>query len=105
MLLRKFGYGLENPHGNRIDVVKYEETFVLSRVFGRAKTKTRRVAQIGFPGWKKQVGKGAISTVRNAASLTQKNGNIDSKTFFHGADPMESLIDRYHEPLLRLAYR
>ena len=101
--LRDFGYCLENPHKNYIDICRMEK----SRGFlwlGKQRTKLEKVAQIGFPGWKRQVGKGAISTVRNKTKLVPEKG-VDSDTFYRGTDPLYSLISEYAGPLERLAYR
>lgn len=101
--LREFGFCLTNPHKNYIDVCKIvtKKRFL---GFGREKEKLVWLAQIGFPSWKKQVGKGAIATVRRATGLIPEKG-VDSETFFKGADPLYSLISEYHGPLERLAYR
>jgi death-on-curing protein len=101
--LRAHGYCLDNPHKNFIDICRIETNRTL---FGLGKIKTRlyKVAQIGFPGWKKQVGKGAISTVRKETKLSADKG-VDSRSFFHGTDPLHSLIAEYSGPLERLAYR
>lgn len=101
--LREFGYCLTDPSGNFINVVREEERRKLLG-FGKREQIQVKVAQIGFPGWKSQVGKGAISTVRRAAKLTPEDG-FDSETFFHGADPVQSLIAEYVRPLERLAHR
>ncbi|SUE63207.1 type II toxin-antitoxin system death-on-curing family toxin [Roseomonas gilardii] len=87
-LLGKHGCSLRNPQGNYINVYKGED----------------RVAQIGFPGWTKEVSRNAISTVRKATGLVPQNG-IDAQVFFKGADPLSKLIGIYQEPLRRLAYR
>lgn len=101
--LRDFGYCLCNPHNNLIDVSRIikKKSFL---GFGKEQTKLSRVAQIGFPGWKSQVGKGAIGTVRKQTKLTTADG-VDSKVFFKGADPLNSLIETYRAPLQRLAFR
>lgn len=103
-LLNRFEFGLSNPKKNFIDVVRYEKRRKYLGIAGRHETNEVKLAQIGFPGWKSQVGKGAINTVRNVTELIAENG-VDSETFFHGSDTMESLIDRYHAPLRRLADR
>ncbi|MDK2746999.1 MAG: type II toxin-antitoxin system death-on-curing family toxin [Brevundimonas sp.] len=100
-ILRKFDCDIDNPHGNLIDVYK---DFKVQRIFRSPKVERRRVAQIGFPSWGKQVGLGAISTVRSACGLTADNG-IDSQVFYNGVDDLESLIAFYEEPLRSLAYR
>lgn len=101
--LRDFSFCLCNPHNNCIDVARIE-TYKPFLGLGKEKTKLIRIAQIGFPSWKSQVGKGAIATVRREAGLTAEKG-IDSAAFFQGADPLNALIDIYAGPLQRLAFR
>jgi len=101
--LRRFDFCLHNPHKNFIDVCKIEHSRGIFG-FGKPKTKFDKVAQIGFPGLKRQVGKGAISTVRKEAKLTPENG-VDSESFYRGTDPLYALIAEYSGPLERLAYR
>lgn len=60
------------------------------------------LAQIGFPGWKDQVHKSALKTVRTATGLTTQNG-CDTQVLFEDAEPLSSLISEYAEPLRRLA--
>lgn len=105
-ILHKFRFGLENLRGNHIDVVRYETRRAklgMLRI-GKRETVPVRVAKIGFPGWKSQVGKGAINTVRKETGLIAKRG-YDSQTFYQGADPIPALISQYHGPLRRLADR
>jgi len=100
-LLKNFGYSLDNPHGNFIDIYRIEtrKTYFM---FGSKKQHKVFLGQIGFPGWSKQVGKKAISTVRRVTKLTSENG-VDSETFFKGADPLYALISQYQAPLKRLS--
>lgn len=102
-ILRRFGYKLDNPSGNYIDVIRTQQR---RRIFGWGGKEQVdvRVAQIGFPGWKSQVNDGAVRTVRKAAKLTPEDG-FDSRSFYQGADPVQSLIAEYAGPLERLAYR
>lgn len=101
--LREFKFCLANPHKNFIDICRIEHRRKYFG-FGAKHEQLIKVAQIGFPGWKNQVGKGAISTVRKETKLSPEKG-VDSATFFHGADPLYSLISEYSGPLERLAYR
>lgn len=87
-LLKEHGCSIGNPSGNYINVLRGDQ----------------RVAQIGFPGWTKEVSRNAIATVRKATGLTADNG-YDAQVFFKGADPLRVLIGEYEEPLRRLAYR
>ncbi|MBV6863797.1 MULTISPECIES: type II toxin-antitoxin system death-on-curing family toxin [Xanthomonas] len=101
--LRDFGHCLSNPNKNYIDLVRIDHVREFG-IFGKRKEKMVKIAQIGFPGWKSQVGKGAISSVRRAAKLNPENG-VDSAMFYRGSDPMNTLIAQYEGPLQRLAFR
>ena len=103
-ILNRFGYDLQKPRGNTIDLVRIKDR---RKIFGILAEKEQigvKVAQIGFPSWSAQVGRGAIKTVRREANLTAKKG-VDSQTFFKEADPISILISRYQEPLRHLADR
>lgn len=103
-IIKKHGFELVSPSGNFINLVQVEFKPKILGILGPKIRRETRLAQIGFPGWKKQVGKGALKTVRDATHLTPEKG-YDSKTFFQGADPLHVLIDTYSEPLRRLADR
>lgn len=101
-ILKRYGYELENPQNNYIDIVKYE---IGNKIFGfGGETKKRRITRVGFPGWKNQVNHSALKFIREQTGLTYENG-YDSSVIFRGADPINSLIAIYEEPLKRLAYR
>ncbi len=101
-ILNKLGYSLENPNKNKIDVIKHEKkrTFL----FASEKNHSFRVGQIGFPRWTAQVSKSDLKAVREITKQSSKYG-VDSGSFFHGQDTMQSLVAEYNEPLMRLAYR
>lgn len=101
--LKDFGYCLSNPHKNFIDICRVE-SYREFGIFGKKRERLVKVAQVGFPSWKSQVGKGAITTIRREARLTHEHG-VDSATFYRGADPLNSLIAQYETPLQRLAFR
>lgn len=103
-IIKKHNFELVSPSGNFINLVQVEFRPKFLGILGQKVRRETRLAQIGFPGWKKQVGKGAMKTVRDATRLTHEKG-YDSKTFFHGADPLHVLIDTYAVPLRRLADR
>ena len=100
-ILNRYGFDLQNPHHNSIDVVEMVQK---KRLFGGTKTETRFVLQIGFPSWTKQVGAGAIQSVRKATGLVSKN-HVNSQAFYFGIDDVRLLIAHYQEPLRRLANR
>lgn len=103
-ILKGYSFELVNPNKNFIDVVRVEYKPRILGIIGATIRKEYRLTQIGFPGWKKQVGKGTLKSVREATRLTPERG-YDSKTFFQGADALHVLIDIYSEPLRRLANR
>jgi death-on-curing protein len=91
--------GLENPNGNRIDLMRYVDTD------GETLLSTpKRIAHIGFHGWTKQVSQKDIDIVREASKLDATHG-YDSQAFFNGLDDPLTLIKKYKEPLERLAFR
>lgn len=102
-ILASFEVYLEDPHNNRIDVVRYISK---RRGFGLLKPAEERVrlGRIGFPRWGAKVAHGEVKKVRELTGLSYKDG-VDSAAFFRGVDPMQSLIATYNEPLIRLADR
>jgi death-on-curing family protein len=103
-LLQKHGFELVNPYHNHIELVRVEWAPKFLGIVGPTVRKEIRIANIGFPGWKKQVARGDIKKIREAAELTAARG-YDSAVFYKDADPLHSLIDIYAEPLRRLADR
>lgn len=91
--------GLENPNGNRIDLVRYVDTDGETRL-----SLPKRIAHIGFHGWSREVSERDVSIVREAAKLDARHG-YDSQAFFNGLDDPLTLIRKYREPLERLAFR
>ena len=102
-VLRRFGYKLDNPNKNYIDLIRIQHR---RKIFGWGEKEpiVVKVLQIGFPGWKNQVNVGAVKSVRAAAKLTPEYG-IDSQAFYQGTDPVQALIAEYSGPLERLAFR
>ena len=103
-ILNKYGFELLNPRGNYIDLVRVEHSKGFLGLRSQPKRTDTWLAQVGFPGWKKQVGRGALKTIRDKSGLTADRG-YDSKVFFQGADPLTALISIYEAPLRRLASR
>lgn len=98
-ILSDRGLGLENPKGNRMDLVRYID------VDGGARLqKPNRIARIGYHGLSKQVSSKDIQIVREASRLDARHG-YDSQSFYHGLDDPLTLIKKYKEPLKRLAFR
>jgi len=92
-ILRRFDFELSNPQGNYIDVVHIS-----------GPDAGKKVCQVGFPSWTKQVTRQAIKTIRQTTGLTVLNG-VDSQVFFKDVEPIGQLLARYYEPLQRLADR
>jgi len=102
-ILHRFGYSLANPKGGYIDIIREETRVKVTLLLKKEQvTQQTKVGQVGFPGWKSQVGKGAIGTIRKVTGLTAENG-YDSQVFFHDLDPIPSLITTFYGPLRRLA--
>lgn len=100
-ILHRFGFRLDGPDNNHIDIVKDIER---KRLFRAPVTETERVARIGFPGWKGQVSVRDLKLARRMTKLLPEYG-VDSGVFFENLDPVESLITEYAAPLRRLADR
>lgn len=92
--LRPYGYCLDRPRGNHINVFK-----IRTGLLGNKQPK--RIFQIGFPGWKKQINLKAAKETLKACNLTPENG-IDSHVFFLDGEPLYKLIHTYEGPLKRL---
>lgn len=98
-ILKKRGLGLENPKGNKIDLVRYIDSDGETIL-----EKPKRIAHVGFHGMSKQVSMKDINIVREASRLDARHG-YDSQSFFNGLDDPLTLIKKYREPLERLAFR
>lgn len=102
-ILGRYGFVLENPNNNAIDIVRVEKrSGLLARVTGREIR--RRIGRIGYPGDTRQVSRGDIRKIRKMCGLTSREG-IDSQSFYHDVDDMTSLLAEYQENLRRLANR
>lgn len=102
-ILQRYGFILENPNNNTIDIVQvWPRTGLMAYLVGPESRK--RLGRIGFPGDTKQVAKGDLRRIRRLCSLTSQNG-IDSQSFYRDVDDMTSLLAEYQENLRRLADR
>lgn len=97
-IIGKFGLIFDNPKGNHIDVVRISDPVTKEPVA------PRRVVHIGFHGWSREVSRRTLHVLRNAAKLDVKNG-YDSQSFFNGLETPLTLINKYKDPLRRLAFR
>ncbi|MGE0583271.1 MAG: type II toxin-antitoxin system death-on-curing family toxin [Steroidobacteraceae bacterium] len=104
LILNRYNFSLANPRGNFIDLVRIENRKKFPSFGRRTERVEVTIGQVGFPGWKKQVGRGAVQTIRKETGLTPEKG-YDSQVLYEGADPLASLVSMYEEPLRRLADR
>lgn len=85
--------------GNSINVYKLEKGWI--PFIDKGKEKKKRICQVGFPGWKKQISESDLKAILVSAGLTAKNG-VDSEVFFRDAAPTYELLSYYRKPLARL---
>ena len=95
--LQKFNTFLDTPSGNKIGVYQIREK---KSLFSTRKER-KRICQIGFPGWTKQVSDHDMKKLLKEAQLDAEHG-IDSDVFFKGATPSYELLEEYRKPLERL---
>ena len=100
-LLGGFGYSLNNPRGNSIDITRIENR---SSLFGLPikKERHKRVGSIEFPGWTREVSKIGIRLIREYTGLTAKDG-LASQIAYKGDPPLSSLLNKYSDVLQLLA--
>ncbi len=103
-ILGRFGYRLENPKDNSIDVVKDEQ--VSLRKFFRKEivTRPKRIGSIGYPGDTRFVLVNELKKARKICKLTAEDG-IDSSTFYDQSAMIDAFINRYRNILRTLANR
>lgn len=103
-ILNQFGFDLDNPQKNYIDVVQYKPAPRIPFFVKNPKNIKVKIGKVGFPGWTRQVNRGDLKYIRGVTKLNPENG-VDSQAFYNGADPLNQLIAEYREPLRRLADR
>lgn len=96
-----FGYYLNNPHGNLIDIIRIGKR---SSLFGvrNNREKHTRVGTIGFSGWTRELPRKEMRLLREYTGLSAKDG-FDSQVVYNEAPPLSSLINAYSGVLQRLA--
>ena len=100
--LRQYGVWLAAPSGAYINVYKQDTKNILWGLIKRQGRK--RIAQIAFPGWKRQIDRSAFKKVMKEAGLTPGNG-VDMKTFYEETTPEYKLMEEYFDILTRLKDR
>lgn len=90
VILRRFGFYLTTPDRNFIKVRRIVDD--------------KYICEVGCPSRNKQVGKGALKTIRKETALDALH-DVDSQMFFRNEETLSMLLAKYHEPLRRLADR
>jgi death-on-curing protein len=99
-ILESFGYRLENPSDNMIEVVVY--TDVPGGFLRPARTERRRIGNIGWTGDNRTLAVREIKRVRQLCRLREEDG-VDSDAFYREFDVVDSFVNRYRTLLRRLA--
>ena len=90
--LHNYNYYLERAGTQEINLCRDRTT-----LFGKKKKDI--LYQIGFKGWKKQVGTKSLKCILKIVSQKEQ---IDYSTFYSSGEPLYELIDNYAGPLSRL---
>lgn len=100
-ILKDFGYHLENPHDNSIDMVRHEtvKKGFLSR---REVHESKRIGNIPWPGENREVAIKDLKKVREICRLREGDG-VDSESFYSYSVVVDSFVNRYRAVLRRLA--
>ena len=100
-LLGGFGYSLNNPLGNSIDITRIEKR---SSLFGWPIKRERdtKVGVIRFNGWTREVSNEEMRLLREYTGLTVKDG-LDSQVAYEKDPPLSSLLNKYSSVLHLLA--
>lgn len=100
-ILERFGYHLEKPNDNMIEIVKYtaEKGGWLNR---QVKEVRKHVGTIGWPGENRQVVIGDIKKARRICKLCEEDG-VDSDAFYDETAIIDSFVNQYRSVLRRLA--
>jgi death on curing protein len=99
-ILSSHGFSLEDPKGNTIEIVRYEQR---SSWLGLRRSQYRRhIMRMGNPGGGEVVGKAHLREIRERCELTENDG-IDSHTFYTKSRPVDYFVGEYRRTLRRLA--
>ena len=98
--ISKFGFHFKNPHKNTIDIYQYHRHINFFG-FETKRIDEIKICNIGFPGYKRQVGRESLKEILKRIGL-DKNHGFDRASIFHNAEPIYKLIQDYEGPLRRL---
>lgn len=100
-ILGRFGFYLENPRGNSIDIMKIAEA--PPSLFRRSpKVEYRRIGTVGYRDEGTEVCFRDIKYIRRLCQLTEEDG-IDRDAFYSDDTLVDSFVNRYRTLLRRLA--
>jgi len=99
-ILERFGYTLESPQGNFIDLCTEVEE---SSLFGLRRRKVRkRLMHIPYSGEAREVGRKLLRHIRKELKLSEEDG-IDSEAFYNESCTYDLFIASHRKLLDRLA--
>lgn len=99
-ILKRFELHLDTPRNNKATVYRYRTR--RRGVLRRKAQERQNIGSIPFPGEGKVVGMNAIKRIRYLCKLREVDG-CDARSFYEGADVIESFINEYRGILTRLA--
>jgi death on curing protein len=99
-ILMRFGYELENPHSNRVDVVKVEH--LPASLLRKPRTVRRRIGFIGYRDEGTEVSMKDLKQARRICKLTEDDG-VDADAFYNHEAVVDAFVNRYRTVLRRLA--
>jgi len=101
-ILSSFGYVLENPHDNSIEIVRYNQ--VKKGIFIRKMvTERTHIWTMSWPGENRQVSINEIKSVRQKCGLREEDG-CDSGSFYNYGIVVDTFVNHYRRTLRRLAH-
>jgi death-on-curing protein len=100
-ILKGFGFHLENPKDNKIDIVRHE-TETSGLFLKRKRQVVKRIGSMSWPGENREVGIAEVKRVRAICKLREEDGT-DSTSFYEYTIIVDSFVNRYRSVLRRLA--
>lgn len=98
-ILSYFGFHLENPDRNFIDIVRVRQS---KDLLGRPRVSRQRVGSIAYSGERAILTPSAIKHVRKVCGLREEDGT-PSDVFYDMGDPIDVFINQHRRILQRLA--
>lgn len=98
-ILSKYGFELENPHSNAIDIVKVTTRTTL---FRGTREERKRIGSIGYRDEGTEVSLKDIKSLRRMCHLSESDG-VPADAFYGDADVVDAFVNKYRNVLRRLA--